>query len=302
VEFIELQRWGENTVDAACPHCGDVNVYKMMGRDGLRERNYRWRCRGCKAMFSVRTKTILEETRLPLSKWLHCYWRAVASKKGVSALQISRECEISYKSALFLMHRLRFAMSDLSANRPKLDGEVEADECYVGPRRPRFNRGHNKRGRGTKKTPVVGIVQRGGDVRFQVMERVNAAELKVALAENVDTSATLYTDESNAYTKVGREFEGGHETVNHSRGEYARRTAKGVAHSNSIEGCFALLKRGIYGTFHSVSKKHLHRYCAEFEFRFNARNIDDGERLALAIKKGDGKRLTYADQVGAGAA
>lgn len=286
--FLEECRWGASP---ACPRCGSLDVYTMRDETtGARNKDSRWRCRDCKRMYTVRTGTVFEETRLPLRHWCFALWSASASKKGVSALQISRECEISYKSALFLMHRIRAGMAHV-ADRPKLTGTVEVDETYVGGK-PRNKGPHNKRG-AAGKMPVIGIVERGGDLRLSYMERVTSENLAPALAANIDENARLYTDESSAYTKIGRKFRGGHETVAHGKKEYAR----GDVHSNTIEGAFSLLKRGVYGTFHSVSKKHLHRYLAEFEFRYNARSIDDGERAARAIKASEGKRLTYAQQI-----
>lgn len=293
VAFLEVHRWGGLP---ACPRCGSLAVYRMLdAKTGERNKDFRWRCRDCKRMHTVRTGTIFEETRLPLRHWCFALWSACSSKKGVSALQISRECSISYKSALFLMHRVREGMTLTGSQRPKLSGIVEADETYVGGK-PRHKGPHNKakRGYGTDKTQVVGFVERGGEVRFHVMrERVTANTLKEAIAADVELSSRLITDESSAYTKVGREFAGGHETVHHAKHEYAR----GDVNSNTIEGCFSLIKRGVYGTFHSVSKKHLHRYVAEFEFRYNARKLNDGERVARFIKTADGKRLTYKQQV-----
>lgn len=291
IEFLENHRWSGSP---ACPRCGDLAVYQMKdAKTGARNKDYRWRCRGCKQMFTVRTGTVFEETRLPLRAWCFALWSACSNKKGVSALQISRECEISYKSALFLMHRIRAGMATNDGPRPKLTGTVEADETYVGGK-PRNKR--NKRlyiEKWTSKVPVVGIVQRGGDVRFQVMPKRSSERIEKLLAENVDTSARLVTDESPAYLRAGKNFEGGHETVNHGKLEYVR----GDVYSNTIEGAFSLLKRGLIGTFHHVSKKHLHRYAAEFEFRYNARKCDDGERVVRLVKATDGKRLTYKEQV-----
>lgn len=292
VEFFERHRWNDSP---ACPRCGSLGVYRMTGNDGARNRDYRLRCRDCAklkktAMFTVRTETILEETRLPLRAWAFALWSACSSKKGVSALQISRETEISYKSALFLMHRIRAGMAELAP--PQLNGTVEVDELFCGGK-PRNKGPHNKRGRGTKKVPVVGAVQRGGDVRYSVVRRLTVAEIKAALREHVDQSSRLLTDESNAYTKLGRTFGGGHEVVNHGQREYVR----GEVHTNTIEGAFSLIKRGLVGTFHAVSRKHLHRYLSEFQFRYNTRKLDDGQRVVAAIKRCEGKRLTYAEQV-----
>ncbi len=288
VVFLEQHRWkGE----PACPRCGNVSVYAMKdAATGERNKDFRWRCKGCEKMFTVRTGTVFEETRLPLRVWCYALWSACASKKGVSALQISRECEISYKSALFLMHRVRAGMA--AKPTQQLTGTVEADETYVGGK-PRYNVGFNKRGSGTKKAPVFGVVQRDGDLRLRALERLDAKRIRDALLEHVSTTARLITDESLAYRVAGRKFRGGHKRVNHTRREYVR----GDVHSNTIEGAFSLLKRGVYGTFHSVSRKHLPRYLAEFEFRYNARKVTDGERISRAVRATDGKRLTYKQQV-----
>lgn len=288
VEFLEAQRWGDAP---ACPRCGDVSVYKMTAVDGGRNKDYRWRCKGCKQMFTVRTGTTFEESRLPLRVWVYAFWRACSSKKGISALQLSREVEITHKSALFVLRRIRQGLSMEDA--PKFTGTIEVDETYVGGK-PRY-KGANGTGRGTTKAPVVGIVERGGNVRFRVMQRVTAADLKEVIAENADLSCRLITDDLHAYKQVGAAFEGGHEIVKHSRKEYAR-TGTDV-HSNTIEGVFSLLKRGVMGTFHSVSKKHLANYLHEFEFRWNTRHVDDGTRVTAAIRQVDGKRLTYRDSV-----
>jgi transposase-like protein len=285
VEFLEKQRWSG---EPACPRCGSVEVYMMMGRDGSRNKDYRWRCRGCAEMFTVRTATVFEETRLPLRVWVYAIWKACSSKKGISALQLSREMEITHKSALFILRRIRHGLGEL--NEPKLT----VDEVYVGPRKPRY-KGISKQGRGTLKTPVIGMVQRGGDVRFQMLEKITAENLSNFIAENADRSCRIITDEYNLYNKVGRAFEGGHHVVKHSAGEYVK--AGTDVHSNSIEGVFSLIRRGVMGTFHSVSKKHLPNYLNEFQFRWNTRKLDDGQRVSAAIKKIDGKRLEYRESV-----
>jgi transposase-like protein len=307
VEFLEARRWGELP---CCPRCGSVNVYKMTDAVTLeRNKDFRWRCRDCaktpkaKAMFTVRTGTVFEESRLPLWVWVHAYWRACASKKGVSAKQIERETGIAYKSALFLMDRIREGVGG-SGGPTKLDGIVEADETYVGGKpRPKSKLRREAEASGaipktpdrksgeTDKTPVMGIVERGGRLRLRVADRVTAKSLGAALAEHVAKSASLMTDESNKFTTPGREF-ASHDTVNHKQKEYVR----GDVTTNTIEGAFSLLKRGVYGTFHSLSRHKLPLYLREFEFRYNTRAIDDAARADAAIRSSDGKRLTLADR------
>ena len=288
VAFLEHQRWGDAP---GCPRCGDVDVYQMRGKDGQLNKDYRWRCLGCKKMFTVRTGTIFEESRLPLRVWVYAFWKACSSKKGISALQLAREVEITHKSALFVLRRIRHRLGeDASA---KLTGTVEADETYIGGR-PR-HKGQSKRGRGTSKAPVVGVVQRNGNVRFRMMERLTAKKISEVIAEYADTTCRLITDDLNAYEPVGKAFAGGHHTVKHSVGEYVRKGTD--IHSNTIEGVFSLLKRGVYGTFHSVSRKHLPNYLNEFEFRYNTRKLDDGSRISAAIRQVDGKRLEYRESV-----
>jgi transposase-like protein len=294
VAFLEANRWGDSP---ACPRCGSTSVYRMTAKDGSRERNYRWRCRDCNRMYSVRTGLVLEESRLPLRIWVFAFWKACASKKGISALQISRECEISYKSALFLMHRIRFAMATPAGSVPKLTGTVEADETYVGGK-PRYRvsrkdpESHAKlAAMRARKSRVFAVVQRGGQVRASTVASVTKDNLDAEMRSLVDlANARLITDESSLYTSIGAEFSGGHETVNHGQREYVR----GDVTTNTIEGFFSLIKRGVYGTFHNVSKAHLHRYVAEFEFRWNHRKLDDGSRTVAAILNGEGKRLRYA--------
>ena len=242
-------------------------------------------------MFTVRTGTPFEETRLPLRVWVYAIWKACSSKKGISALQLSREMEITHKSALFILRRIRHGLGEV--DQPKLTGTIEVDEVYVGGK-PR-HKGVSKRGRGTEKTPVVGIVQRDGDVRFQMMERITAENIGRFIAENADLSCRIITDELGVYKKVGQAFDGGHEVVTHSAGEYVRPGTD--VHSNTVEGVFSLIRRGVMGTFHSVSRKHLPNYLNEFQFRWNTRKMDDGQRVAQAIKKIDGKRLEYRESV-----
>ncbi len=266
-------------------------------RTGQRNRRFLWLCEGCKKQYTVRVNSVLEDSRIPLRYWAYAFWKACSSKKGVSALQIKRETGLTYKSALFLMHRIRFAMAEDWGGQMKLSGIVETDETYVGGK-PRNKGTHRGRVKGwlEHKTPVVSLLERGGKIRSFVTADVTAANVGRILKENVVREAThLMTDTAPVYTRsnIGWYFLK-HSMTDHSRGEYARRDG---THSNTVESAFALLKRGIYGTFHNVSRKHLHRYVAEFDFRWNARNVDDGERTALAIRSAEGKRLRYREPV-----
>jgi transposase-like protein len=290
VEFFEKQRWGNTPF---CMHCGSVDVYKMMDASGQkRSERFLWRCRDCAKQYTVRIGTVYEETRLELRHWCYAFWRASTSKKGVAALEIMRHCQISYKSALFLMNRIRFAMAP-DADAPKLRGTVEADETYVGGKpRPGDGQTH-KRGRGTKKTPVFAVVERDGNIRRRVVTDVTGETLKAAIREEVDFRSRIITDELSSYTGIGSEFKGGHHCVNHGTREYVR----GDIHTNTAESSFALVKRGIMGIYHNVSKEYLHRYIWQFDFVWNNRKLNDGERIEAAIHAAEGKRLMYRSPV-----
>lgn len=293
VEFFEQHRWPNG---AACPRCGSVNVYQMKSSDGSRNKDYRWRCRDCAGkatMFTVRTGTTFEETRLPMRVWAHAFWRACASKKGVSALQLARECEVTHKSALFVLRRIRHGMGVSSSAAPKLLGTVEADETFVGGKLVRGMQRARHGNDANHKTPVVGMVAREGDVRLFVMERLTSKNLGKALIANADGTCRLITDEWRGYWGPGTAFAGGHFTVKHSDNEYVR----GDVYTNTIESVFSLIKRGVMGTFHSVTRKHLPNYLNEFEFRWNTRKLNDGERVSRAVRALEGKRLQYRESV-----
>lgn len=288
VYFMEKQRWGEYP---ACPHCGSINVSKMTGKDGGRNKRFLWRCHedGCKKQYTVRVGTVFEDSRVPLKIWCHAFWAACASKNGVSALQIKRECNVTYKTALFILHRIRYAMTAPKQEK-KLQGTIEADETYVGGK-PRFHR-KGLRGRGTPKTPVLALVERNGGVRTRVIPNVTAEALKNELWKQVDLASRIITDEEPAYKSTQEYFGAGIK-------QYV------IADANMFGAIFIpiqwkvslRLKRGLYGTFHSVSKKHLHRYVSEFAFRWNTRQLNDGERIAKAIQGSEGKRLTYREPI-----
>ena len=286
VEFFEEQMWGGMP---RCAHCGSPTVYQMRDeKTGARNKRFLWRCHDCKKQFTVRVGTVLEESRIPLRHWAYAFWRMATSKKGVAALEIMRHCQITYKSALFLLHRIRFAMKPVRGEMAKLNGIVECDETYVGGK-PRPGTGPHRVGRGTKKQPVFGMVERGGNIRRRVIADISAKTLRAAMDEYVDKGATIMTDEFPVYKNVAKGFAGGHHVVHHGHKVYS---AGGVS-TNTAESSFAILKRGLMGIYHAVSREHLHRYINEFDFRWNTRKMCDGDRTVAAVQGAVGKRLPY---------
>ncbi|HVZ28581.1 MAG TPA: IS1595 family transposase, partial [Rhizomicrobium sp.] len=229
-------------------------------------------------------------SHIPIRTWLMAFAIMCASKKGVSALQLQRQLGLgSYRSAWHMCHRVRHAMSQEPLKGLLLKGEVEVDETYVGgkPRGKRNGKSHV--GRGTKKAAVVALVERGGRVRAKHIPDISGKTLRGAILENVDKSATIYTDDLASYRGIGREFDGGHHSVRHLAGEYVR----GQVHTQNVEAFFGLLKRSVTGAWHHISKKHLDRYVDEVSFRWEYKNTTDGERTFAAIKRAEGKRLLY---------
>ena len=290
VNFLEAQRWSGSP---KCPECESDNVYAMRDRaTGERNKRYLWRCRHCSRQFTVRTGTIYEESLVPLRKWLRVLWEASTCKNGVSALEISRKIQVTYKTALFMLHRVRHAMTP-NPDGPKLVGVVEADETYVGARKPRYpsEKKGRRKGADFTKTPVFAVVQRGGEVRTRVMANVTAANVSDALLENVSPDAHLVTDHLNVYKGVGRPFKS-HRSVLHNLRQYVDPNDR-TCHTNTVEGFWARVKRKLNGTHHAVSREHLHRYITEAAFIYNTRELNDGERTLALIKKTEGKRLRY---------
>ena len=284
-EYLESIRWANGVV---CPHCGVIDkFYKLTGtahRPGL------YKCSECREQFSVTVGTVFEASKIKLHIWMQATHMMSASKKGVSAKQLERMLGVSYKTAWFMAHRIREAMNVAPKTLLGLESPVEVDETYWG------NVGQQAPGaRGyAHKMKIVSLVEREGEKRSYHMATVTAETVTPILKAQIAKDAALMTDESALYTKVGKEF-AEHGVTNHSTGEYVDRIRPYI-HSNTVESSFALLKRGLYGTFHSVSEQHLQRYCVEFDFRWNTRQVlgfNDADRAAQVLRNIGGKRLTY---------
>lgn len=311
----ETLRWPDGPI---CAKCGSVNnatrlETKTVSRirklkDGT-EKKVTWtrrgvhKCKDCGAQFTATVGTIFEDSHIPMHKWLLATHLVCASKKGMSAAQLHRMLGFgSYRTAWFMLHRIREAMAERGSVQ-KLGGEgsggiVEADETYHGKvENPTeyTTKGHkfrrSKAGKGpSNKRAVVALIERGGKARVFHVATADRATVERIVRDNVDNSARLHTDESRLYGRIGHEFKA-HERVKHSAGEYVR----GDVHNNSCESFFGIFKRGMYGVYHHCGEKYLHRYLSEYEFRFNTRTKlgwNDKERATLALKGAAGKRLT----------
>lgn len=286
--YVEALLWPNGPT---CPHCGSTEekIGRLSGktsRTGLRK------CYACRGTFTVRMGTIFEDSHLALNLWLQVIHLMCASKKGLSTRQIQRMLQCSMKTAWHLSHRIREAMKD--GNLGPLGGEggtVEVDETFIGGKEKNKHRNQRvARGGVNGKETVLALVERNGRVRSMHVGRVNSENLRPILIEQINDASLLCTDEARHYKGMGADFR--HETVNHSADEYVR----GPFHTNTVEGFFSILKRGIVGCYFHVSEAHLHRYLAEFDFRYSNREklgIDDQARTDLAIKGFVGKRLTY---------
>lgn len=284
--FLERLRWPGGP---RCPHCGSDKAYRLTPNPESKRpvRAGVCKCARCRKQFTVTVGTIFEDSHIPLSKWLLAIHLLCASKKGMSAHQLHRMLGVTYKSAWFMAHRIRYAMTQPPMERLLgADGVVEADETYIGGR----TRGCDWRIE-KKKVPVVALVERSGEARAMALDRVTGENVRTILRQHVSGDARLYTDESNLYAGMSARF-ADHQTVCHSREEYVR----GPVHTNTVEGFFSILKRGIHGVYHHVSRRHLPRYLDEFTFRYTnrtARGVEDGPRAMLAIIGSAGKRLTF---------
>ncbi|HUK58144.1 MAG TPA: IS1595 family transposase [Stellaceae bacterium] len=287
---FEATRWPNGPV---CPHCGSVDrVYRLKDSDAHRPGLIH--CNNCDGSFTVTTGTVMESSHVPLNKWALAFRIMGSAKKGFSAHQLHRSIGVTYRTAWFMFHRIREAMRN--ANPEPLGGNgkiVEADEVYVGGK-PRKG-GPRRKTKMTNKTPVAVLVERGGNARATVMDWPLDGAIKRNLVANVAKGTHVHSDEHRAYKGIERLIDGMQSGVRHFDGEYA----KDGVHNNTAESWNALLKRGIYGSFHHVSPEHLSRYCDEFVFRWDRRALSDAERTVEAIKGAEGKRLTYRQPRGA---
>jgi len=287
--FDELERllWPEGPV---CPHCGSISGkhYDLRkSRLGLRK------CSDCRKQFTVKVGTVFECAKIPLNKMLQAVYLLCASKKGCSSHQIHRTLGITYKSAWFLTHRIREALRSGDLSPMGGEGEiVEVDETFIGTKEGAVKR----RGYGHKRA-VMSLVERGGMVRSFHVDGTSAAHLVPIIRANVAKETAIMTDEAGQYTKIGNVF-ASHEFVTHGSGEYVR----GDAHTNTLEGYYSIFKRGMKGIYQHCAEKHLHRYVAEFDFRYNHRialGVNDAARNDAALRGIVGKRLTYRDSLAA---
>lgn len=286
--WFEAARWPKGPV---CPHCGSAKHYstKKAGR-------YRCGESKCRKDFTVMTKSVMERSHAPLTYWAAAFHMFASSKKGFSAHQLMRNLGCQYNTAWFLHHRVMEAMRRGGLDLP-LGGSgkvVEADETYFGSidkseidTSSYDKRRHIGRRRPAKRA-VFALVERGGSVRTFHIANANQDTVQGIMAANIARETRIHTDESNLYNQVPLRF-ASHETIKHSAYEYAR----GDVTTNTVEGYFSIFKRGMKGVYQHCKEKHLHRYLAEFDFRYNTRKISDGERAVLAVKAGEGKRLTY---------
>jgi transposase-like protein len=287
--FLETVLWPDGPV---CPHCGATDrIYELKGktsRPGLRK------CGRCRKQFTVTVGTTFERSHVPLHKWVQAVALLTCSKKGVSSHRVHRMLGVSYPTAWFMMHRIREALRDGSLGPLGGDGgnAVEADETFIGRKKgvpvPKGGPSH--------KHAVLALVERGGKVRAFHINTVTKEEIGKIVRENVAREAWLMTDEARHYTRLGEEF-AGHGTVHHALGQYVDPDDFTInTNTNTVEGFFGLFKRGFKGVYQHCHEKHLHRYLAEFSFRYNNRvalGVDDAERAARALLGVKGRRLTY---------
>jgi transposase-like protein len=285
-EWLEARVWPNGP---SCPHCGNADAAKITSLKGKAHRPGLYQCNECREQFTVTVGTVFERSKLPLTKWLAALFLLTASKKGMSSHQMHRMLNISYKSTWFMTHRLREAMKT-GEGLPPMGGTgkfVEVDETYIG----RLQGQPKRRAGGAHKNMVMTLVERGGSARSFHIDSSTRSTVEKILFANIARESALRTDEALHYRAPGREFDS-HEAVQHSDDEYVR----GDAHTNTVEGYYSIFKRGMKGVYQHCAEKHLHRYLAEFDFRYSNRvalGVDDEARAEKLAKGIVGKRLTY---------
>jgi len=281
-DYLESLRWSEKVI---CPFCNSDKHYKF-------QNSHTYKCKACLKKFNAKIGTIFENTKIPLKKWFVAIYIATSHKKGISSCQLSKDISVTQKTAWFILHRVR---EMLKVKSPRmLNDMVEADETYVGGKlanKHKSKRNPDSQGRSTiDKTMVFAVLGRQNYVYAKVVPDASASSLFPIIAKRVNRECTIVTDAFNAYSKVGMYCN--HVVVNHIEDEWT----KGEFHTNTVEGFFSQLKRGIYGIYHQVSPKHLHRYCQEFSYRYNTRKIKEVERFNHSLTICN-KRLKYKDLI-----
>lgn len=273
IDHFTAIRWKRT---AFCPYCNSTKIYHFSDK-----RTHK--CGDCKQRFSIKVGTIFEDTKIPLRKWFMAIWSITSNRKGVASTQLARDIGVTQKTAWFMLHRLRHAIRTQSFNRP-LDGDIEADETFIGGKER--NKHAAKRGK-DKKAIVLGMLERGGELRTTEIENLRMNVLRRPIWQNVADESNVITDDHKSYVGLDRRYH--HHSVNHSAGEYVR---DHDIHTNGIESVWALFKRQIVGTHHWLSKKHLSRYLGEMTWRFNLREMAEGSRVNALLAQTAG-RLTY---------
>ncbi len=275
IDHLRGIRWKDG---AFCPYCGSTRVMHFSDKKTHK-------CHDCRQRFSIKVGTIFEDTKLPLRKWFAAVWLITSHKKGIASTQLAKDLKITQKSAWFVLHRLRYAARTRSFNRP-LEGEVELDEAYFGPKEK--NCTHAKRKAGPADKPIVfGILQRGGELSAKTIKDLQGWRVRGSVLDNVKDGANLMTDEHASYQRLKGTYNV--HSVNHSAGEYVRDY---FCHTNGIEGAWSLFKRQVYGIHHHVSAKHLDAYLGEMCYRYNRRDMGEGDRVNDLLSQVEG-RLTY---------
>jgi transposase-like protein len=278
IDHFTAIRWKNG---AFCPYCGSTKVYHFSDRKTHK-------CGDCRQRFSIKVGTIFEDSKIGLRKWMMAIWLITSHKKGIASTQLAKDIGVTQKTAWFMTHRLRHAIRTQSFNRP-LDGEVEADETFIGGKEKNKHakdRTGGKQG-GAGKVAVLGVLERGGELRTGITPNLGAKAVQKVITENVAAGAALMTDEHGAFVGLSDRYH--HHRVNHSAGEYVRHY---ILHTNGIESVWSLFKRQIIGTHHVLSPKHLSAYLGEMTWRFNLRGLGEGDRVNALLAQTAG-RLTY---------